>query len=59
MKAGGPVLPPSSVFRMHEISNPRPSIAAGATKNEWYMTWQDADTAKGPPEVYAARLTCR
>lgn len=55
----GPVLPPSSVFRMHEIANPRPSISAGATKNEWYMTWQDADSAKGPAEVYAARLTCR
>ncbi|MBX3219472.1 MAG: protein kinase [Labilithrix sp.] len=56
---GGPVLPPSSVFRMHEVANPRPSIAAGATKNEWYMTWQDSDMAKGPAEVFAARLTCR
>ena len=55
----GPVLPPSSVFRMHDIANPRASISAGATKNEWYMTWQDSDTAKGPAEVYAARLTCR
>ncbi|MBX3262560.1 MAG: serine/threonine protein kinase [Labilithrix sp.] len=56
---GGPVLPPSSVLRMYETANPRPSIAAGSTKNEWYMAWQDSDTAKGPPEVFAARLTCR
>ncbi|MBX3212848.1 MAG: protein kinase [Labilithrix sp.] len=56
---GGPVLPPSSVLRMYETANPRPSIAAGATKNEWYMAWQDSDTAKGPAEVFAARLTCR
>jgi serine/threonine-protein kinase len=56
---GGPVLPASSVFRMFEVANPRPSIAAGANKNEWYMTWQDSDAAKGPAEVYAGRLTCR
>jgi hypothetical protein len=56
---GGPVLPPSSVFRLHEPANPRPSISAGPTKNEWYMTWQDSDQPKGAPEIYAARMTCR
>lgn len=56
---GGPVLPASSVFRIFEATNPRPTIAAGATKNEWYMTWQDSDVAKGPSEIYASRLTCR
>ena len=55
----GPVLPASRVFRIYDTSGPRASIAAGATKNEWFMTWQDADTAKGPSEVYAARLGCR
>jgi eukaryotic-like serine/threonine-protein kinase len=55
----GPVLPASSVFRMFDVANPRPFISAGANKNEWYMTWQDADMPKTPAEVYAARLTCR
>jgi serine/threonine protein kinase len=55
----GPVLPASAVFRMFEIANPRPSIAPGATKNEWYMTWQDSDASKTPAEIYAGRLTCR
>lgn len=56
---GGPVLPPSSVLRIHEPNNPRASISAGGTRNEWYMTWQDSDQPKGAPEVYASRLTCR
>ena len=56
---GGPVLPPSSILRMHEIQYPRPSISAGATNNEWYMTWQDSDQPKGTPEIYATRITCR
>jgi serine/threonine-protein kinase len=55
----GPVLPPSFVFRIHEVTNPRPSISAGATKNEWYMTWQDSDQPKGTPEIYASRIVCR
>jgi serine/threonine-protein kinase len=55
----GPVLPPSSVFRIHEMSYPRPAISAGANKNEWYMTWQDSDQPKGQPEIYASRITCR
>lgn len=56
---GGPVLPPSSVFRIHDPSNPRASIAAGANRNEWYMTWQDSDAPRGASEIYASRLTCR
>jgi serine/threonine-protein kinase len=56
---GGPVLPPSTVFRMHEISYPRPVISAGATEKDWYMTWQDSDVPKGSPEIYASHLTCR
>jgi hypothetical protein len=55
----GPVLPPSSVFRVYDPSVPRASISAGAAKNEWYMTWQDSDTPKGVAEIYASRLTCR
>lgn len=55
----GPVLPPSSVFKINDPSVPRPSISGGATKNEWYMAWQDSDTPKGVAEIYASRLTCR
>jgi len=55
----GPVLPPSSLFRIHEPTNPRASISAGPTKNEWYMTWQDSDLPKGTQEIYASRITCR
>jgi eukaryotic-like serine/threonine-protein kinase len=56
----GPVLPASSVFRVHDTTTiPRPSISAGATKNEWYMAWQDSDQPKGAGEIYASRLTCR
>jgi serine/threonine-protein kinase len=54
----GPVLPPSSVFRIHETAYPRPSISAGANKHEWYMAWQDSDTPKGQPEIYASRILC-
>ena len=56
---GGPVLPATSTFRIHDLTVPRPSISAGSTRNEWYMTWQDSDAAKGPSEIYASRLTCR
>ncbi|MFO0737865.1 MAG: serine/threonine-protein kinase [Labilithrix sp.] len=55
----GPVLPPASVFKINDPSVPRPSISGGATKNEWYMAWQDSDTPKGVAEIYASRLTCR
>jgi len=55
----GPVLPPSSVFRIYDTSAPRPSISAGANRQEWYMAWQDSDTPKGQQEIYAARITCR
>jgi hypothetical protein len=55
----GPVLPPSTVFCMHEGTNPRPAISGGATPQEWYMAWQDSDVPKGPAEIYASRITCR
>jgi serine/threonine-protein kinase len=55
----GPVLPPAAVFKINDPSVPRPSISGGATKNEWYMAWQDSDTPKGVAEIYASRLTCR
>jgi eukaryotic-like serine/threonine-protein kinase len=59
MNDSGPVLPPTAVFKMHEPTYPRPVIAAGGAKNEWYMAWQDSDQPKGSPEIYASRLTCR
>jgi hypothetical protein len=37
----------------------RPSLAPGARKNEWTIAWQDSDTPKGSPEVYAARVLCK
>jgi serine/threonine-protein kinase len=41
------------------ISNeqPRPWIANGATKGEWFVAWQDYEA--GHTEAYAARVACR
>jgi len=41
------------------ISNeqPRPWIANGSTKGEWYVAWQDFES--GHTEAYAARVVCR
>ena len=51
---------PSALFRIHEEKNgARPSLAAGAQKNEWYVAWQDSDVPRGLGEVYAARVVCR
>jgi serine/threonine-protein kinase len=36
---------------------PRPSIAAGRSKNEFYLSWQDNEA--GHSEPYAARVVCR
>ena len=55
----GPVLPASSVAHIWDVTNPRPSIAPGASKTEWYMTWTDSDVPKGPTEVYESRVTCK
>ncbi|MBX3188124.1 MAG: serine/threonine protein kinase [Labilithrix sp.] len=48
----------SSIARVFDANNPRPSLAAGAQKNEWTLAWQDSDVAKGNAEVYAARVLC-
>ena len=49
---------PTTLLRVIDPNNPRPSLAAGAQKNEWTVAWQDSET-KGVSEVYAARLLCR
>jgi hypothetical protein len=51
--------PASILFRIHEMSVPRPTIAPGSNKNEWYLAWQDSDVPRGLAEVYAARVVCR
>jgi len=53
---------PSTLLRMAEPTSynlTRPSLAPGARKNEWTIAWQDSDTPKGSPEVYAARVLCK
>ncbi len=50
---------PSTLLRVLDGNNPRPSLAAGAAKGEWNVAWQDSDVPKGSPEVYAARIVCR
>ncbi len=50
---------PSSLARVFDASNPRPSLAAGTKKGEWSVAWQDSDNPKGSPEIYAARIVCR
>jgi serine/threonine-protein kinase len=52
------VQPVSTLLRVHDINNPRPSLAAGTNKNEWSIAWQDSDTPRGGPEVYASRVVC-
>jgi serine/threonine-protein kinase len=49
---------PTTLLRINDVYNPRPSLAAGAQKGEWTLAWQDSDTPKGAPEVYAARIVC-
>jgi serine/threonine-protein kinase len=51
--------PASILFRIHDMSVPRPTVAAGSQKNEWYLAWQDSDVPRGLAEVYAARVVCR
>jgi serine/threonine-protein kinase len=56
------VIAPSTLLRVYDSAGgniPRPYLAAGASKSEWTIAWQDSDTAKGSPEVYAARILCR
>jgi eukaryotic-like serine/threonine-protein kinase len=35
---------------------PRPTLAAGRSKGEWFLAWQDAEATHS--EVYAARVVC-
>jgi eukaryotic-like serine/threonine-protein kinase len=54
------VIAQSTLLRVYEGNNiPRPALAAGARKNEWTIAWQDSDTPKGSPEVYATRILCQ
>ncbi len=58
--SGDGVGPSSALFRIHDDKGaPRPTLAAGAQKNEWYVAWQDSDVPRGLGEVYAARVVCR
>ena len=50
---------PSSLLRVLDGNNPRPSLAAGTKKGEWSVAWQDSDVPKGSPEIYASRIVCR
>jgi serine/threonine-protein kinase len=55
----GVKLPASTLFKVTDQDRPRPSLAAGADPAEWMIAWQDADAPKGPPEVYAGRISCK
>ena len=50
---------PSTLLRVFDMNNPRPSLAAGAKKGEWTVAWQDSDVAHGAAEVYASRIVCK
>jgi len=51
---------PSALYRvLDQTTIPRLSIAAGASKNEWLISWQDADFSKAMSEIYAARIVCK
>ena len=50
---------PSTLLKVFDNNNPRPSLSAGAKKNEWSVAWQDSDAAKASAEIYAARIVCR
>ncbi len=47
----------SPVARIIGSDHPRPWIAPGAQKGEWYVAWED--TEAGHTEPYAARVSCR
>jgi serine/threonine-protein kinase len=56
------VIAPSTLMRVNDASGnniPRASLAAGGSKSEWTIAWQDSDVPKGSPEIYAARILCR
>jgi hypothetical protein len=49
----------STLLRVHDMSAPRPSLSAGAAKNEWLLAWQDSDPKGASSEVYASRVSCK
>ncbi len=56
------VTAPSTLLHVNSDANsgiPRPYLAAGGSKNEWTVAYQDSDLPKGSPEIYAARILCR
>ena len=58
--SGDPVVVSNPIFRVWDPTSPRPSIAAGASKGEWAIAWQDSDVSKASiTEIYAARVFCR
>jgi serine/threonine protein kinase len=48
---------PQSTFAKVSPDAPRPSLAPGRTKGEWFVAWQDNEGAH--TEAYVARITCR
>jgi eukaryotic-like serine/threonine-protein kinase len=46
-----------STFAKVSGDQPRPWVAGGATKGEWFVAWQDFENARTEP--FVARLTCR
>ncbi len=47
---------PSSTLGKVTGDQPRPWLAAGKAKGEWYLAWQDAEAAH--TEAYVARVVC-
>jgi serine/threonine protein kinase len=47
---------PSSVIAKVGNDQPRPWLAGGAAKGEWWLTWTDTDS--GHTEPFAARVAC-
>ena len=47
----------SSAIARISGEQPRPWIANGRVKGEWYVAWQDYES--GHTEAYAARLVCK
>jgi len=51
-----------SVFARALGDHPRPHLAGGMEKGDWFVAWEDSEPASGANfarEVYAARLRCR
>ena len=46
---------PSTVAKVSG-DQPRPTLAAGHSKGEWFVAWQDTEATHS--EVYVARVAC-